>query len=141
MEQNTPATDCIFCKIINGTIPCHKIYESKHSLAFLDIYPHTKGHTVIIPKQHIELAEEANESILSNIMHDIQSTMNIINKTLHPAGFNVGWNNGKTAGQVVPHMHIHIFPRYENDGGESFHAIIKNPGPTPVAEIAKLFPK
>ncbi len=134
-----PKTDCIFCNIIAGQIPCHKIHETQHTISFLDIYPHVKGHTVIIPKQHIVLLEEATEPILTHIMQDIQKTMNIINNTLHPGGFNIGWNNGKLAGQVVPHLHIHIFPRYEGDGGDSFHAIIKNPGPTPVAEIAKLF--
>ncbi len=132
---------CIFCKIIVGEIPCYKICESESTISFLDIYPHAAGHTVVIPKIHAEKLENVSEPILSQILSDIKSTMNLLTTTLHPKGFNVGWNNGTIAGQVVPHLHIHILPRYENDGGESFHAIIKNPGSKSVDEIAKLFTK
>ena len=133
--------DCIFCKIISGQILCHIIHQSKSTISFLDIYPHAEGHTVIIPKIHAEKLEDVPEPILSHILTDIKSTMNLLTRTLQPQGFNIGWNNGTTAGQVIPHLHIHLFPRYENDGGESFHSIIKNPGKRTVDEIAKLFRK
>ena len=58
---------------------------------------------------------------------------------LKPDGFNVGWNDGEVAGQVVPHLHIHIFPRYKGDGGGSVHSIVNNPGRMSVQEVAKLF--
>ena len=131
-------TDCIFCKIINGEIPCHKIYEDENSLAFLDIKPHAKGHTVLIPKQHGETAFDFTETYLEGFLPSIRRIMNILKDKLNPDGFNVGWNNGSTAGQVVPHLHIHIFPRYEGDDGGSMHSIINNPQ-MDVEEVAKLF--
>lgn len=131
--------DCIFCKIIAGKIPCHKVHETPYSLAFLDIFPHAKGHTVVIPKIHAELLEQLDQKHTEHLLEDVKETINKLNQKLHPLGFNIGWNNGKGAGQVVPHLHIHIFPRYEHDGGESMHHIIKNPGSIPVDELAKLF--
>ncbi len=131
--------NCVFCKIITGQIPCHKVHETKHSLAFLDIKPHAEGHTVIIPKKHAMTIMDLDDESTKHLILDLKETMNKIDEKLTPLAFNVGWNNGTGAGQVVPHLHIHIFPRYVDDGGESFHAIIKNPGTKSVDEIAKIF--
>jgi histidine triad (HIT) family protein len=65
--------------------------------------------------------------------------MNRVQNVLHPDGFNVGWNHNSVAGQVVPHLHVHIFPRYQGDEGGSMHSIIKNPGTKTVEEVAALF--
>ena len=130
--------DCIFCKIVREEIPCHKIYEDDNSLAFLDIKPHAKGHTVFIPKKHGETAFDFTENDLSEFFPAVRKVMEILKEKLNPDGFNVGWNNGSTAGQVVPHLHIHIFPRYEGDGGGSMHSMINNPQ-IDVEEVAKLF--
>lgn len=134
-------TECIFCKIINKEIPNYPVYEDNHALAFLDIYPHAKGHTVVIPKVHAELMSDLNEQLSQELMLAVKRTMERIETVLQPDGFNVGWNNGKAAGQVVPHLHVHIFPRWENDGGESMHAVISNPGEKTVEELAQLFAK
>jgi len=129
--------DCIFCKIVREEIPCHKIYEDDNSLAFLDIKPHAKGHTVVIPKEHGETVFDLTETYLVEFFPSVKKTMKILRDKLNPDGFNVGWNDGKAAGQVVPHLHIHIFPRYNKDDGGSMHSIVNKPQ-TSVEEVAKL---
>ena len=131
--------DCIFCKIVKSEIPCYRIYEDEDFLAFLDVYPHAKGHTVIVPKEHANLISELDNQKSQDLMIIIKKVMKIIQEKLTPSGFNVGWNSGETAGQVVPHLHIHLIPRYAGDGGGSIHSIIKNPGEISVEEVAKLF--
>ena len=131
--------DCIFCKITNGEIPNYTVYEDEKVLAFLDIHPHAKGHTVVIPKVHAENYFDLNEDLLGHLSIGIKRTMEKIDKVLSPDGYNVGWNQGLVAGQVVPHLHIHIMPRYEGDGGGSMHSIINSAGEQTVAELGKLF--
>jgi histidine triad (HIT) family protein len=130
--------NCIFCKIAQGNIPAHKVYEDTNCFAFLDIKPHAKGHTVVVPKQHGTLVFDYADKEFQNLMLGVKKTMEILNKALNPDGFNVGWNHGSVAGQVVPHLHVHIMPRYINDNGGSMHSIIKNPGEISVEEVAKM---
>lgn len=104
---------CIFCKIINNEIPCTKVYENNDVLAFLDIAPSNFGHTLVIPKKHIETFDEADENTLLKL--------NIIAKKIakklkeHYKGYNILINNKEVAGQVVPHLHIHVIPRTKDD--------------------------
>ncbi len=132
-------TDCIFCKIIKGEIPNYTVYEDEKVLAFLDINPHAKGHTVVIPKVHVENYFDLNEDLLGHLSLGLRRSMEKIDKVLNPDGYNVGWNQGEVAGQVVPHLHIHIMPRYEGDGGGSMHSIVSNAGDIDVGDVAKLF--
>ncbi len=132
-------TDCIFCKIIKGEIPNYTIYEDEKVLAFLDIHPHAKGHTVVIPKIHAENYFDLNEDLLGHLSLGLRRSMEKIDKVLNPDGYNVGWNQGEVAGQVVPHLHIHIMPRYVGDGGGSMHSIVSNAGDIDVGDVAKLF--
>jgi histidine triad (HIT) family protein len=138
-NYNYMSDDCIFCKIIKGEIPNHTVYEDEHVLAFLDIFPHAKGHTVIIPKEHYESLEDLSEEQWKNISIALKETLQKVNEKLNPDGTNIGINNKEIAGQVVPHVHWHIIPRYKNDGGGSIHSIIKNPGDTSVEKLAELF--
>lgn len=131
--------DCIFCKILKGEIPNYTVNEDENVLAFLDIYPHAKGHTIVIPKVHAETIFDLNEELLSSFYVAVKRTMEKLQDRLQPDGFNVGWNQNEVAGQVVPHLHMHIIPRYEGDGGGSIHSIIKNPGTVSVEELSKLF--
>lgn len=133
--------NCIFCKIGKGEIPAHKIYEDKEVLAFLDVKPHTKGHTVVILKEHGVTIFDYADKKLQELMVAVRKTMEKIQKVLQPDGFNVGWNHHSAAGQVVPHLHIHIMPRYIGDNGGSMHSIIKNPGNMNLEEIRRLFEK
>lgn len=132
-------SDCIFCKIINGEIDSYKIYEDENALAFLDINPHAKGHTLVIPKIHAETIFEINNEQLENLFRAVKRVTEKIDSILHPEGYNIGWNHGKIGGQVVPHLHIHIMPRYSGDRGGNMHSIINNDGGMSVGQIAKLF--
>ena len=133
--------NCIFCKIARKEIPVHIIYEDKDSLAFLDLKPHSQGHTVVIPKTHAETVFDLEDYDFKELMEDTKKAMERIQKVLNPDGFNVGWNHNSAGGQVVPHLHLHIFPRYNGDGGGSMHSIVRNPGSMSVEEVAKMFGK
>lgn len=133
--------DCLFCKIINKELPTHIIYEDKDSVAFLDIKPHSKGHTVVIPKKHAVTPFDLDPKSFQELLLDVKKVMEKLRDVLYPDGFNVGWNQNTAAGQVVAHLHIHIFPRYNGDGGGSMHSIINNPGRLSVDDVAKLFKK
>lgn len=134
-------TDCIFCKIVAKEVPNYTVYEDDDILAFLDIHPHAKGHTVVIPKRHAETVFDMTDDEMQAVSLGMKRVMERIKSVLNPNGFNTGWNDGNAAGQVVPHVHIHVFPRWQTDGGGSMHSIVKNPGDQPVSEIAKLFSK
>jgi histidine triad (HIT) family protein len=130
--------DCIFCKIINKEIPCHKVYEDEDNLAFLDVTPIAKGHTVIIPKKHVKTLTDISDEKLQSLFLAVKKVQQTLQDKLNPLGFNGGWNNEEVAGQTVPHLHIHVLPRYHGDGGGSVHSIVSYPQ-VPVEEVAELF--
>ncbi len=106
-------SNCIFCKIIDGEIPAHKVYEDEKVLAFLDVNPSSKGHTLVIPKGHVENIYEASEM---DYMWDALVEVSDAVKTAFDAeGLNISQNNGEVAGQEVFHLHFHITPRYTGD--------------------------
>lgn len=131
--------DCLFCKIIKKEIPNYTVYENDYVLAFLDIHPCCPGHTVIVPKKHFSNLLEMNREEWQNIMDGVRETINKIQKVLDPEGINVAINDRPAAGQVVPHVHWHIFPRREGDGGGSVHSIIRSKEAISVEELASLF--
>lgn len=103
--------ECIFCKIVKGEIPCFKIYEDDHVLAFADINPISKGHTLIIPRQHADNIWEIQAQDLEAIMKAAQKVAKAIRSALKPLGLACLQLNGKAAGQVVMHYHLHLVPR------------------------------
>lgn len=131
--------DCLFCKIINKEIPNFTVFEDKNVLAFLDIFPHAMGHTVVIPKKHFDTPLEMSEEEFVNFSIGLKKALEQVQNILSPDGFNVGWNQNSAGGQVVPHLHAHILPRYKGDGGGSMHSIIKNTGDKTVKEVSELF--
>jgi len=109
-------SDCIFCKIVAGEIPCTKVYEDSEFLAFLDIKPVNPGHVLVIPKQHYNdfvsmPAEQAAK--LYTVVHKIAPG---IIAAVGARAFNLGLNNGAEAGQIIFHTHVHIMPRQLKDG-------------------------
>lgn len=129
--------DCIFCKIVRGEIPAENIYETESSIAFLDINPRSPGHTLVIPKEHVESLGELEDNLVSDVFKTTRDVMNLLKKALNPDGFNVGINDGTAAGQEIPHLHVNIFPRFTGDGGGPVHAVVNNPPSEEVSEIAK----
>ena len=106
--------DCIFCKLISGKIPCKIVYEDKYSLAFLDAEPLNIGHTLVVPKKHTETIDQMSSGDLAKLSKAIVKVSNGIMKLSD--GMNVLQNNKKVAGQLVPHVHFHLVPRYNGDG-------------------------
>lgn len=131
--------DTIFSKILKKEIPNYTVYEDEHVLAFLDIHPHAKGHTLVIPKKEVVFIGELSEQEVATLFVGVQKTIKKIQEVLNPDGFNVGWNHGKAGGQAVDHVHVHILPRWKGDGGGSQHSVISNPGNVSVKDIAALF--
>lgn len=117
-------SECIFCKIVNGEIPCAKVFENDHVVAFLDISQVTKGHTLVIPKVHKENIYELTPEIASKVFEVVPQISNAIKKQFKPVGLNLLNNNGEQAGQSVFHYHMHIVPRYGK--GDGFGAVWKS---------------
>ena len=114
---------CIFCSIVKGDIPCAKVYEDEHVLAFLDLSQVTKGHTLVIPKVHKENVFELTPDIAKNIFAVVPKIANAIKEEYQPIGLNILNNNGEHAGQSVFHYHMHLLPRYGE--GDGFGAVWK----------------
>lgn len=106
---------CIFCSIIQGEIPCSKVYEDDKVLAFLDISQVTKGHTLLIPKQHAANFMECDPDTLKHLIVVAQRLAKQIMDKTDAAGMNILSNVNEVAGQSVPHFHIHLIPRYHED--------------------------
>lgn len=109
--------NCIFCKIIQGEIPSAKVYEDENVLAFIDISQVTKGHTLVIPKEHQQDLFALTPEVASNLFRVVPSIANAIKKTFNPVGLNLVNNNGEMAGQTVFHFHMHLIPRYGKQDG------------------------
>lgn len=109
--------DCIFCKIINGDVPSAKIYEDEHVYAFMDIMPVTKGHALIIPKNHKENVYDLTSDEASQLFSVVPKIATVLKETFQPAGMNLLQNNGAPAGQSVFHFHMHFVPRYDQTDG------------------------
>ena len=108
--------ECIFCKIVRGEIRCAEVYSDDSILAFLDIAPISKGHTLIIPKEHYENLFDMPEELGNHFLKVMKIVGSAIMKTTGATGINVVMNNYSSAGQVVPHAHWHLVPRIEGDG-------------------------
>ncbi len=108
--------DCLFCKIVAGKIPADKVYEDKNVLAFLDIAPSNVGHTLAIPKGHYETYLDTPDETLADLAVKVKRIAIGVKKAARAEGINIFVNAHKAAGQVIPHLHFHIIPRYFTDG-------------------------
>jgi len=106
--------DCIFCKIANGEIPSATVFEDEDFRAILDLGPASKGHTLILPKQHYQDLCDADETVIAKILPLAARIGSALKKGLGAGGFHVVQNNGTLAGQTVFHLHVHVIPRYED---------------------------
>ncbi|RMW36901.1 MAG: HIT family protein [Candidatus Nitrosopelagicus sp.] len=113
--------DCIFCKIISKEIPAKILYEDDDTISFLDAFPVAKGHTLVIPKQHYakiqDLPSEINEKLFNTVHKMIPKVDSLQGSTL------VAIHNGKDSGQEVPHVHVHLIPRSNNDSAGPVHSM------------------
>ena len=108
--------DCIFCKIVSGEIPAVKVLDEKLVVAFMDINPSSKGHMLVVPKNHAENIFEIPESDLVALIKAVKRCAKAVKEALNAEGITILQLNGKASDQIVPHLHIHVIPRWENDG-------------------------
>lgn len=127
--------DCLFCKIAKKEVGSSYIYEDDDVMAVLDIHPISPGHTFIIPKVHAESVLDLDEKTALALWKGIVKVEKMILETIKPEGFTVGINQGKSAGQVIEHLHIHVIPRWSTDGGKSLHSVVFNPPQENIEEI------
>ena len=110
--------DCIFCKIASGEVSCSKILEDDSAIAFLDIGPLAKGHTLLIPKDHYVTVDEMPPEVAAAVLKHLPNLVKAVKLATNCEGLNVLQNNGRVAHQVIPHVHFHIIPRR---AGDEFH--------------------
>jgi len=107
---------CLFCRIVRKEIPSAIVYEDDDALAFLDITPVTPGHTLLVPKEHSRNTLEAPDETLSRLAPVVKKVARAVQTAMEADGINININNEPAAGQVIFHTHIHIIPRFADDG-------------------------
>lgn len=131
--------DCIFCKIIKKEIPAKIIAETEKSLAFMDAFPLTKGHSLVIPKKHYEKVQdislEDNADLFETVRKTIAKVDKITNATL------LAIHNGKASGQEIPHVHVHLIPRSSKDSAGPVHSMFHKIAKLSDSEISELYDK
>jgi histidine triad (HIT) family protein len=120
--------DCIFCKIINKEIPAQIVYEDEHTLAFLDRQPNNHGHTLVVPKEHFESVYSTPDEAWARVMLTAKKMAITIKNALDADGLNIAMNNEEAAGQEVMHAHVHVIPRFINDGEAIGRHLTYKPG-------------
>ncbi len=108
------ADDCIFCRIVAGQVPAARVCEDADTVAFLDIAPVVKGHTLVIPRLHCDPITGAPPAVLQKVILTVQKVAGALFRGLGADGLSVTQANGKVAGQAVPHLHFHVIPRFES---------------------------
>ncbi|MFZ1076811.1 MAG: HIT domain-containing protein [Nitrosotalea sp.] len=128
--------DCIFCNIVSGKIPARKIHETLKSIAFLDAFPLTKGHTLVIPKTHYTKIQEMTESDNADLFETVRILTGKIER-LAPSSL-VAVHNGKESGQEIPHVHVHLIPRRQEDGAGPVHSMFTKRPKLSDSELAEI---
>jgi histidine triad (HIT) family protein len=127
---------CLFCQIARKERPSHTIFTGDGAVAFLDIFPCAPGHTLVIPREHYATLSEMPAEEVGRLFQAAAMVAAKVQGALGAAGFNLGINNGKAAGQEVFHVHIHIIPRYPDDGGGSMKSVAHFKGKESLEAIA-----
>lgn len=108
--------ECIFCKVLSGEMAASLVYESPGAVAFLDKYPTTRGHTLVIPRHHAPTLLDLPDEHIDGLFRAVKEVQAKIARALEPIAFNLGWNHGRAAGQHVYHLHVHVLPRFAGPG-------------------------
>ncbi len=133
--------NCIFCKIIKGEIPSVKVFEDKDVLVFLDVAPLTKGHCLVVPKKHAENIFDIDDEDLKKVIVVAKNISRKIKNSLHVDGIRISQSNGEAAGQVISHFHLHIIPRYKDDGVNMSETSVARPKMVDITELKELAEK
>jgi len=116
--------ECLFCKIVKGEIPSEEVYSDSDFLAFLDINPRNPGHTLVIPKRHYNTILEMPDNELADLIRIVKKIAIAVKKGTSADGISIGQSNDRAAGQVIPHVHFHVIPRFLNEGPPGLESII-----------------
>lgn len=131
--------DCIFCKIANGEIPTNTIFEDEDFRVFMDVAPATKGHALVVPKNHYADIYEIEPEVLGKAAKTAQKVIKHATEVLGCEGYNLMQNNGEVSGQTVFHFHLHLIPRYENM--DNTNLLSWTPGTSTPEELKELSEK
>ena len=115
--------DCIFCRIVDGDLPSRTVYEDDAVQAFLDANPLAPGHTLVVPKDHAESLSDATAAEAGAMFEAVHAVVDDVEAAVDADGTTVALNNGEAAGQEVPHVHIHVVPRFDDDGIGPIHGL------------------
>jgi histidine triad (HIT) family protein len=115
--------DCIFCQIVAGNIPGRIVHETDDAVAFLDANPLAKGHTLVIPKEHHERLDDVPDEVATELYSALHEVVPAVEDAVDAPATTVAFNNGEAAGQEVPHVHAHVVPRFDGDGGGPVHSM------------------
>ena len=108
-------SDCIFCKIVEGSIPSHKVFENESCYAFLDIFPANRGHTLVIPKKHVKDIHEADAETYAHVASTAKTVADLLASQLGSEGTTIFQMSREAGWQTVFHLHMHVIPRWSND--------------------------
>lgn len=115
--------ECIFCQIAGGELPSHRVYEDESVIAFLDVNPLAPGHTLIVPTTHHDRLQDCTKATTTALWSAVHELIPAVEAAVDADATTVGVNNGPAAGQEVPHVHVHLVPRFDGDGGGPIHAV------------------
>lgn len=115
--------DCIFCRIVEGDIPGRIVQETDHTVAFLDANPLAEGHTLVVPRAHRQRLADLSADEMTALFDAVHRLTPRIEAAVDADAVTVGVNDGEAAGQEIPHVHVHLVPRFEGDGGGPIHAV------------------
>jgi len=133
-HRGTDMTDCVFCKIVSGQIPCHRVHEDDVTLAFMDIGQVNPGHVIVAIKPHLETFTDLSPKQAADVFRAAHRVAQAVTAAVTPEGLTILQANGKAAWQTVPHFHLHVLPRHLGDG-VTLTWPAKNP---PTEELAAL---
>lgn len=108
--------DCLFCKVVRGELPSYVVMEDALTVAFLDRRPASRGHTLVVPRAHVEHLWDGDADGAAAVMRTAHDVAAVLRERLRPDGLTLRSNTGEASGQVVPHLHLHLVPRWHGDG-------------------------
>lgn len=111
-----PRSDCPFCRLVTGAAPCHQVFADAAGVAFLDIRPASPGHTLVVPRRHVENLWDADADTLAELARTVHAAAALLRSRLEPDGLTMRQNTGAASGQDVFHLHVHLVPRWHGDG-------------------------
>jgi histidine triad (HIT) family protein len=127
--------ECIFCRIVRGDVPAEVLAREADVVAFLDVQPLADGHVLVVPRAHAAHIEDLAPAELDALFRAVARLAGPVREALDADGTTIGVNNGRATGQSVPHVHVHIVPRWENDGAGSIHTIFPKKAYRDVKEV------